>query len=162
FFQAELGILLLSVTGLHTCALPFLGVRSRLAPGAVSASGRLHMSSRRVWGSDARELPRVLRAVVPLMCAGNAVVGELIADRFPGLPTVVRALHYPPVPTGGLRRVHPVWIGRRRVQVVDLPAREQRALDVPTVTRSLRCQDERAFPRTHAEPHSAHRSPPCR
>src|SRR5207248_886960 len=123
---------------------------------------RVRVSQRRLQVPDARELPRVLRAVVPLMCAGNAVVGELIADRFPGLPTVVRALHYLPVPTGGLRRVHPVRIGRRRVQVVDLPAREQRALDVPTVTRSLRCQDERAFPRTHEEPHSAHRSPPCR
>ena len=46
------------------------------------------------------------------------------------------------------------------VQVVHLPAREQRALDVPVVARPVRRQDERALPRPHEEPHSAHGSLP--
>src|SRR4029079_14075504 len=43
-----------------------------------------------------------------------------------------------------------------------LPAREQRAFDVPIVARPVRRQDERAFSRAHEEPPSAHGSPPSR
>src|SRR5438105_12447325 len=111
---------------------------------------------------DTRELPRMLRAVVPLMRTGDAVVGELIADRLPGLPAVVRTLHDLAVPAGGLGRVQPVRIGRRGVEMVHLPAREQRALHVPIATRPVRRQDESAFPGAHEKPHSAHRFPPCR
>src|SRR5207248_10678116 len=109
---------------------------------------RVRVSQRRLQVPDARELPGVLRAVVPLMLAGNAVVGELIADRFPRLRTVVRALHYLPVPTSGLRRVHPLRIARRRLQLVDLAAREQRALHAPFVPRSIRRPNDCALSRT--------------
>src|SRR5262249_148739 len=40
----------------------------------------------------ARERPWVRRAVVPLMGSGNAVIYELVADRFPDFAAVVRAL----------------------------------------------------------------------
>src|SRR5947208_14709742 len=109
---------------------------------------RVRVSQRRLQVPDARELPGVLRAVVPLMLAGNAVVGELIADRFPRLRTVVRALHYLPVPTSGLRRVNPVRIARPHLQVVDLPAREQLASDVPFVPLSIQYQYEYALSHT--------------
>ena len=110
----------------------------------------------------ARELPRMLRAVVPLVCARHAVVRELVADGLPVLPAVVRALHDLAVPARGLGCVHPVRVGRRPLQVVDLPARKQRALDVPVIARPVRGQDERAFLGPHEEPHLAHRFPPCR
>src|SRR5690242_15389785 len=105
---------------------------------------------------DARELPRMLRAVVPLVGAGDTGVGELVADRLPRLAAVVRALNDLAVPAGGLRCVQPVRIGRRPLQVVHLPPREQRAFDAPVITRSVRRHDERALPRAHEEPNSAH------
>src|ERR671923_341720 len=109
---------------------------------------------------DARELPGVLRAVVPLMGAWHAVVGELVADGLPGLSAIVRPLHDLAVPAGGLRRIQAIRVSRRPVQVVDLPAREQRAFDVPVVPRPVGRQNERALPRAHEEPHSAHCSLP--
>ena len=42
---------------------------------------------------DALEFPGMRRAVVPLVRAGDALVDELVADRFPGLAAVVRALN---------------------------------------------------------------------
>src|SRR5438552_11333947 len=92
---------------------------------------RVQVRERRLEVPDARELPGVLRAVVPLMRSGDAVVRELVADRVPRLPPVVRALNDLAMPPGGLGRVQPVRIDRRRVEVVDLPPREQRALDLP-------------------------------
>src|SRR4051812_47277066 len=105
-----------------------------------------------------RELPGMLRAVVPLVCARNALVRELVADGLPGPAAVVRALDDLAVPAGGLRGIEPVRIGRRSVQVVHLPAGEQRALDVPIVPRSVRPQNECPLTGAYEEPHSAHRS----
>ena len=53
---------------------------------------RVRIGQRRLEVPDALELPRVRRAVVPLVRAGHAVVDELVADRLPGLAAVVRAL----------------------------------------------------------------------
>src|SRR5207244_292722 len=119
---------------------------------------RVQVRERRLEVPDACEFPGVLRAVVPLMRAGDAVVRELVADRLPRLPSIVGALDDLAMPTGGLRRVQPARIDRRSFQVVHLPPREQRALDIPIVTRTVRRQDERALSRTHEETHSAHRS----
>ncbi len=73
---------------------------------------------------DALELPRVRRAVVPLVRAGNAVVGEVVADGRPGFAAVVGALHDLAEPAGGLRGVEAVWVGGRALEVVDFPAGE--------------------------------------
>src|SRR5205823_14301402 len=115
---------------------------------------RVRIGQRRLEVPDPRELPGMLRPVVPLVRARNAVVSELVADGLPGLAAVVRALDDLAVPAGGLRGVEPVRVGRRSVQVVDLPAGEQRALDVPIVTRAIRRQDERALTRAYEKPHS--------
>lgn len=55
--------------------------------------------------TDALELPWVLRAVVPLVSAGNAVVLELIANWLPCLAAIVGALDHLADPAAGLRRV---------------------------------------------------------
>ena len=83
---------------------------------------------------DALELPGVLRAVVPLVRARDAVVGELVAHRRPGLAAVIRALDHLPEPAAGLRGIKPVWVSRRAFEVVDLPARKMRPADYPTLS----------------------------
>src|SRR5882762_10476818 len=51
---------------------------------------------------DSLELPRVRRAVVPLMSPGDAIVHKFIADGLPRLPPVIRALDLLPKPAAGL------------------------------------------------------------
>ena len=65
-----------------------------------------------------RELPRVLRAVVPLVRAGDPVVDELMTDRRPRLAPIVRALNYLPEPAAGLRRIQPMRVKGRTREVV--------------------------------------------
>ena len=94
---------------------------------------------------DAFEFPGVLRAVVPLVGAGNAVVGELVADGVPGFAAVVGALDDLAEPAAGLRGVDAVGIDGRAFQVVDLPAGEVGAADVPLLALAVGGEDERAF-----------------
>ena len=119
---------------------------------------RIGIGQRRLEVPDALELPRVRRAVVPLVRARLAVVGELVADRLPCLAAVVGSLDELPEPARGLRRVQPVRVDRRALHVVDLPAPEVRAADVPLAALGIRRQDERALACSHQHPYSAHRS----
>src|SRR5207245_10159690 len=129
---------------------------------------------------DALELPRPLRAVVVLVGGerlarlGRRVVDELVALALrhpvrrggglalrrarlvPGLPSVVGALDDLPEPAARLRRVAPVRIGRRSLDVVDLPPREVRTLDVPFPALAVRGQDEGALPGADQDSHSSH------
>src|ERR1700730_11684926 len=92
---------------------------------------------------DSLELPGVRRAVVPLVSAGDAVVSELVTDWLPRLPAIVRALYQLPEPTAGLRGIEPMRVSRGSLEVVDLPAAEVGAVDVPTLTFGVRRQNER-------------------
>ena len=96
----------------------------RAEQGGVFHAGvdRVRIGQRRLQMPDALELPGMRRAVVPLMRAGNAVVRELVADRLPGLAAIVGALDHLAEPAAGLRGIQAVRIGRRALQVVDLPA----------------------------------------
>src|SRR6266446_3517991 len=112
---------------------------------------------------DSLELPRVLRAVVPLVSAGDAVVDEFIAVAFghavgsgrrlagrcarlyPGLAAIIGALNDLSEPGAGLRRVESVRINRRPFDVINFPARKVRAADFPFFSLAVRCQDERAL-----------------
>src|SRR5688572_11276105 len=105
---------------------------------------------------DAGELPRVLRPVIPLVRAGDAVVHELIADRLPRPAAVVGTLHRLAEPPAGLRGIEPVWIDRRTLEVVHLPAREVGTTDIPPFALLIRRQDKRALARTDQNPHAAH------
>jgi hypothetical protein len=104
------------------------------------------LGQRRGEVPDPGELPRVGRAVVPLVGAGHAVVGELVADRLPGLPAVVGALDQLPEPRRRLGRVDPVGVNRRSGEVVDLPAAEVGPVDVPVLSPVVGRQDESAAP----------------
>ena len=72
---------------------------------------RVGVSERRLQVPDPLELPGMSRAVVPLVRAGNAVVGELVAHGLPGLAPVVGALDHLAEPAAGLGGVEPVRIG---------------------------------------------------
>jgi hypothetical protein len=65
------------------------------AVGCTKQSGVLdagindvRISQRRLEMPDALEFPGMRRAVVPLVGSGNSLVGEIIADRLPGLAAV--------------------------------------------------------------------------
>ena len=114
---------------------------------------------RRFQVPDPGELPRVRRAVVPLVRAGLALVAELVADRLPGHPAVVRTLDHLAEPAAALRGVQPVLVGGRPLEVVDLPAGEMRPADVPFLPLAVRSQHERALTRPHQYTYTAHRQP---
>src|SRR5487761_304342 len=105
---------------------------------------------------DPGELPRMRRPVVPLVRAGDAVIAELVADRFPGRAAVIRALDHLAEPPARLRRVQPVRVGRGPLHVVDLPAGEVRPADVPPLPPAVRRQHERALARADQYPYTAH------
>src|SRR6266699_1006566 len=132
---------------------------------------------------DALELPGMLRAVVPLMRGEGLarlrgrVVGELVAlafreafrglfqhtsRRLPRLAAVAGALDDLSEPPARLRRVQPVRVDRRALEVVDLPARAVRATDIPPFPLAVRRQDERALARTDQDSYSAHGSLPLK
>src|SRR5262245_4267899 len=105
------------------------------------------------------KLPRMLRAVVPLMGREGCrrrVVGEFVAlgdghslgrcgrlagrlaRLMPRLAAVVGPLDDLPEPTAGLRRVDAIGIHRRSLHVIDLPAAKQRPTDVPLLALAIR------------------------
>ena len=140
--------------------LPGLAAVGRAEQGGVFHSGvdGVRIGQRRFEMPDALELPGVRRAVVPLVRAGDAVVDELVAHRLPGLAAVVGALDQLPEPAAGLRRIQPVRIDGRALQVIDLPAPKVGAADVPLFALAVRRQDERALARADQNPYSAHPS----
>ena len=115
---------------------------------------------RRLEMPDARELPRMRRAVIPAVRPRLAVVDEAIAHRLPRLSAIVGSLHDLPEPTRRLRRVQPIGIGRRAFDVIDLPAAEIRAADLPIVALAVGLDHERAFTRTDEYAHAAHAPAP--
>ena len=105
---------------------------------------------------DPLELPRMRRAVVPLVSAGDTVVQELVADGFPRLTAVVGALDELAEPSAGLRSVDTVGIHRRAFQVIELEAGKVRASDIPVFALTIRGQDECAFFRANQKADTAH------
>ena len=116
----------------------------------------VRVGERRLEMPDALELPGMRGAVVPLVRAGIAVVGELVADRRPGLAAVLGALDLLSEPTARLGAINPIRVGRRTLDVVNLPAGEVRTLDGPRLARAIGTQNERPFTRPDQNPHTAH------
>src|SRR5690606_2183029 len=134
---------------------------------------------------DARELPRMLRAVVPHVRGERAaglrrgVVHELVAlaarhaaavvgghgivhrsRLLPGPAAVARALDDLAEPATRLRRVDAVGIRRRSLHVVHLPAREVRPGHGPLLALAVRREDEGALAGADQYPDCGHwRSP---
>ena len=98
---------------------------------------------------DALELPGAQRAVVPLVRAGDTVVHELVTHRFPRLATIVGALDHLSEPARGLRRIQPIWVSERSLEVIDFPPPKVWATDIPPFALGIRRQDERTFTRTN-------------
>ena len=168
--------------------VPGLAAVGRAEQGGVLHAGvdGVRIGQRRLEVPDALELPGVLRAVVPLVRRerlaglGRGVVDELVALALghavgrggrlagrrarlvPGLAAVVGALDDLPEPAAGLRGVDAVRIDGRALQVVDLPAGEVRAADVPLLALAVGREDERALACADQNPYLAHPRAPSR
>ena len=111
---------------------------------------------------DALEFPRMLRAVIPLVRANLAGIRELVAlafrktlrafqflraaaGRVPGFAAVIGTLDDLAKPAAGLGGVESVRIRRGAFHVIDLPAREMRAADLPVFAPSIRRDNKGAF-----------------
>ena len=128
---------------------------------------------------DAFELPWMLCSVVPLMrrqwftSLGRSVVNELVAFAFgrairafqflraaarrvPGFAAVVGALNDLPKPAARLRRVNAIRVNWRTFHVIDFPTRKMRAANFPSFARTIRGQNERAFPCADQNSYSTH------
>src|SRR5215475_7206711 len=105
---------------------------------------------------DALELPGVRCAVVPLVRAGDAVVHELVPHRFPRLAPIFGALDLLPKPAAGLRRIQPLRVSGRALEVVDLPAAKVGATDIPLYALGIRPQNERTLACPNEYPYRAH------
>ena len=118
---------------------------------------RVGIGPRRLEMPDTLEFPGMRRPVVPLMRAGDAVVDELVADGLPRLPAVARPLQHLPMPAGRLRRVDAVGVHGRAFEVVDLPAAEVRAADLPPLALAVGAENERALTGSDQYTHAAHK-----
>src|SRR5262245_45500665 len=96
---------------------------------------------------DPLELPRPRSAVIPKVVTDLTLVSKVVADRRPVGAAVVGTLDHLPEPPAGLRRVEPVGIDGRPVEVVDLPATEVWPVDLPVVALAVGGQYERALAR---------------
>src|ERR1041384_7996347 len=110
--------------------------------------------------SNAFEFPWMLGAVVPLMSARCALVGKLIADRFPRRPAIVRALNLLAKPSARLRSVKAVRIHQRTFDMINFPARKMRTAHLPILTFAVGGQDEGAFFCADQESYCAHEFTP--
>ena len=137
----------------------------------------IRIGERRFEVPDALELPRMLRAVIPLVgsqrltSGGRSVIDEFVAlpcrrgtrrrhhlasRSFPSLAAVARALDYLSEPAARLRCIQAIWVNRRALEVVDLPSGKVGAADIPVFALAVRRQDERTLPCPYQYPHVAH------
>src|SRR5436309_8542834 len=126
--------------------LPCLAGIRRAEQRRVFHSGKdsVRIGERWLEMPDSLELPGMLRAVVPLMGSGGAVVLELVTHRLPRLAAVAGTLDHLAKPAAALRSVQPVGVNGRTLEVIKLPAREMGAANIPVLTLAIRSQDERA------------------
>src|SRR5262249_32291634 len=92
---------------------------------------------------------RIVDELVAL-ALGHAVggVGWLALGRarlVPGLASVVGSLDDLPEPPTGLRRINPVRIDRRALEVVHLPPGEERPVDLPLLALTVGGEDKGAL-----------------
>src|SRR5207253_3162679 len=122
--------------------LPRLSAVRGAEQGRVFDS-RIHgigVGERRLEVPNALELPGVGCAVVPLVCAGYTVVGELVIDGRPGEAAVVRPLHGLTEPSAGLRGINTVRIRGRPLQVIHFPSGKMGAADLPILALPVGCE----------------------
>src|SRR5688572_990017 len=110
----------------------------------------------------ALEFPRMLRAVVPLVCAHLSFVREHVAlsfghsirahqifwfgsGRIPGFAAIIRPLDDLPKPSARLRRKDAIGINGRAFEMIHLPTREVWPADLPVLPLAIRRQNKCTF-----------------
>jgi hypothetical protein len=88
----------------------------------------------------------MLGAIVPLVSAGNTIIIEFVAGGFPGLSTVIGALHHLAKPAAGLRGIQPIRFNGRAFDVINFPTRKVRSVDFPSVPLPISGQNKCTFP----------------
>ncbi len=138
--------------------LPTLPAIARTENRSVfhSRVDRIGILQRWLQMPNAFELPRVRRAVVPLVRARVSFVFELVSHRRPRLPAIIRALNDLSEPTARLRCIQPVRINRRSLDVIDLPTGKMRPADLPLFALAIRGQNESPLVRPNQYPYPAH------
>ena len=120
---------------------------------------RIRIRQRRLEVPDALELPRVRRAVVPLVRAGHAVVGELVAHR---LPRLCRRRWSAGSAGRTSRRTATRTAGSGRPAIPSCGRSPSPPKCGPLTSHfwrsAVRRQDERALACSHQHPYSAHRA----
>src|SRR5690349_23378946 len=108
-------------------------------------------------------LPGFRRSVVDKLIAlpfGHASGTGLFARRsawlYPSLAAIIGALNDLAKPAACLRRIYPIRVGGRALQVIHLPARKMRAADIPLLALAIRSKDKCALARSNQHPYSAH------
>src|SRR6266576_1398380 len=116
----------------------------------------VRISQRRFEMPDPLEFPRMLRPVVPLVSAGNAVIIEFVTGGFPGFSAVIRALDDLAKPAAGLRRIQTIRFNRRAFDVINLPTRKVRSVNFPPVALPISSQNECTFSGANQYSYFAH------
>src|SRR5260370_35108709 len=113
---------------------------------------------RRVGVEGLGRVRRRVGADLAGFAGGDAVRGlpHAAAGRLPRLAAVARALDNLSKPPARLRRVQPVGVGRRALHVIDLPAGEVRAADVPPPALAVRREAEASLTRADQYPYTSH------
>src|SRR5262249_56795890 len=96
-------------------------------------------------------------AVVQQGGAGCAVCVEVVAGGLQADPAVIGPLDQLPEPPSVLRRVQPIRVNRRPLQVVYLPPAEVRPGYRPLLSLAIRSQHERALARPREHSYLSHR-----
>src|SRR5436190_13416988 len=100
---------------------------------------------------DALKLPWMWRPIVPLVSARDSIVNKLVANRFPGFSSVVRALDHLAEPAAALRSIQAVRIHGRSFKMKELPAGKVRSGDFPFVAFTVCGKDESTLPRAYQQ-----------
>ncbi len=140
--------------------LPVLAAVRRFEYRGIFDSGvnRVGIRERRLKMPHALKLPRMLRAIVELVCGErccSGVVDELVAlalrhtagasgwltrrraGLMPRFAAIIGALDHLPEPAARLRSVDAIRISGRSFQVIELPAREMGSADVPLIALAI-------------------------
>src|SRR5665213_1830756 len=142
--------------------LPAESAVVRLKQGRVldAREHRVGVAQGRLEVPDPGELPRVRRAVVPLVRSGHAVVLELVPDGIPRRAAVIGTLDQLSEPARRLRRVQTVRIDGRTLEVIDLPSAPEGPGDLPVLSLAVGRQNERALFGTDQHSYATHTLPP--
>src|SRR5207237_2810904 len=88
--------------------------------------------------------------------AGGGRFARRRSGLVPGLAPVIGALNDLPEPPACLRRVNPIGISGRSLQVIHFPACKMRTADIPFFALPVRRQDKRTFLGAYEYPYRAH------